>query len=492
MTNYLVDDAGDADNEEVLVYAIELSDIIESKASLSDACLVRYHRSNAWAALRSIRKTGEDVWSWEQPELLKQIYWLRGAVQHLGHADLPAARRAQIYCNLGNALSQAGRFVDALVEWRNALKEQPIHGMARGNLGIGLVSYGMFLYDEGHTFWFLREARKELNDAIEVGIGRDGATYPEALLGFNRYLEFVEQQLAQYERLNEETHSDFLLGDSDPEQQYRQWCLEKNLFLNPLNDLYANPVAAQDVLLLPSHRIEGAGITYRAFFNQLKQEFIYARWSLFDGINAKRLHFGDREVFLESNADLALYSIGLEKVKTAFRCAYSLLDKVAYFVNAYWKLGIPEKRVSFRTLWFEDGKGKQPRQVRQIFEISKNFPLRGLFWIAKDIYEDDLQTVASPTAKEMDALRNHLEHKFVKVVDVDTKVDFRSDMFEDKLSHQVVRDDLISRSEYLVMLSRSALIYLSLAMHVEERRVFLSEESIMPFDLGIYPDDLKI
>ena len=61
---------------------------------------------------------------------------------------------------------------------------------------------------------------------------------------------------------------------------------------------------------------------------------------------------------LAFNSDYALYAMGLEQVKTAFRCAYSLLDKVAYFVNDYWQLGISEEKVNFRSVWVEVPKGK--------------------------------------------------------------------------------------------------------------------------------------
>jgi tetratricopeptide (TPR) repeat protein len=364
----LVDAAEDARREDVLVEAIQISEVVEKCAAPVDACLIRYLRSNAWSALQHIRSTEDSIWNWEQPELVKQIYWLRGAIQHEGFETLPSERRAQIYCNLGNTLSQAGRFIDALVEWRNALKVQPILGMARGNLGIGLVRYGRELYDEGHAYWFLRSGCEELRLAIEGGVGRDGATYPEALEGFRSHLESVERDLNTFEGPHDEPPQEFPLGETKREQQYRMWCLRRNLFLNPLNDIGANSIAADDVLVLPSHRVAGAGITYRAFFNQLKQEYIYARWCLFDGVSRSSVHFADREVLLESNADFAQYSIGLEQVKTAFRFAYSLLDKVAYFVNAYWNVGMSEKQVNFRKVWYEDKKGQEVPvgHVRQV------------------------------------------------------------------------------------------------------------------------------
>jgi hypothetical protein len=42
------------------------------------------------------------------------------------------------------------------------------------------------------------------------------------------------------------------MGASKEEIAYRRWCLEKRLFLNPLNDLGTYAIAGRDVLMLPS------------------------------------------------------------------------------------------------------------------------------------------------------------------------------------------------------------------------------------------------
>lgn len=65
---------------------------------------------------------------------------------------------------------------------------------------------------------------------------------------------------------------------------------------------------------------------------------------------------------------------------------------------------------------------------------------------------------------------------------------------EGHLSHKISRDDLIDRSEYILRLSRSALIYLAMAMHVEEQRKMKDESDVNRgvMDMGLYPDDLKL
>lgn len=487
----LVDAAWDEGNEANLVRAIELASAIFSLCEPKDACLVLYYQANAWDALRRIRTTEGNAWIWEQPELLYTIHWLRAAVQHEGYQSLGNDRRGQIHCNLGNALSSAGRFVEALEEWLLALAIHPILAMAHGNLGKGFYTYARQLYDDGQMYWLFRRAREALSVAIKIGLGRDGATFPAALESFAQHHAYIDALVKQGDDYFGDELREFSLGRSKDEQEYRRWALEKNLFLNPMNDAYNHSVAASDVLSLPNHSAQ-RGITFLAFYNQLKQEYGYARWCLFQGATSGNIHYADRKTELTLNGDMARYSIGLEQVRTAFRCAYSLLDKVAYFINDYWELGVPEKRVSFRTIWFEEKKKPQdkPRPRKEFYGL-ENLPLRGLFWLAKDIYEKELKEVAAPDAKELDEFRNHLEHKYVKVVDDFVTSDEHVSFCSDHLAHLVRESDLLDKAERLLKLSRSALIYLSLAMHVKEQQEPVDNEFIIQMMPSPYPDSLK-
>lgn len=68
----------------------------------------------------------------------------------------------------------------------------------------------------------------------------------------------------------------------------------------------------------------------------------------------------------------------------------------------------------------------------------------------------------------------------------------QTEPFLDRLAHQIVREDLEQKALRLLQLARAALIYLSLAMEVEERRESEAVGGlIMPINVGIYPDSLK-
>ncbi|MDD0977536.1 LA2681 family HEPN domain-containing protein [Pseudomonas fontis] len=485
----VIDAAGDGADEGILRHATQLADLVASRVEPENGCLVYYSCSNAWAELRKL-----EVQSWEDdtldhPALLKQLYFLRASVQHSGFKELAPMLRSRIHCNLGNALRACGRWIEALREWRNALEDNPILGMALGNLGIGLAQYGSALYDPNHTYWLLVHAQRKLASAIEGGVGRDGATYPEAIEFFKRHHDRLVESVDDDGNAELFEHS---LGSSKEERRYRRWCLEEQLFLNPMNDLGAFPAAAQDVLTLPGHDAK-AGITYLGFYNQLKQEYGFARHCLYLGDHAKAGHVADRGMSLAFNCDYALYGMGLEQIKTAYRSAYSLLDKLAYFINAYWKLGIPEKAVGFRTVWLKsdrNGRLLQPRVVRDEFISTRNLPLRALYWVSQDIYSKELKDVARPDAQALDELRNHLEHKYAKIVDSCHWIGEHSGLWSDHLAFVLDRDDLYAKSLLMLKLSRAALIYLCLAMHFEESQ-HQTEGPVGELPVEDYPDDLK-
>lgn len=487
----LIDAATVADDEGILRQATELVDVIAHRLELKDACFIYYSCSNAWAGLRKLQVQTRKDDTLDHPTLLKQLYYLRAAIQHEGFKQLAPMLRARVHCNLGNAFKACGRWIEALAEWRNALANNPILGMALGNLGIGLAQYGRALYDPGHSYWFLVHARRNLEAAIEGGVTRDGTTYPTAIeffkLNFAKLVEAVDDE-------NDAELFEHSLGSSKEERRYRQWCLESELFLNPMNDLGALPVAAYDVLRLPDHDA-AVGITFLGFYNQLKQEYGFARHCLYLGEHAKPGNMADKGLSLAFNCDYALYGMGLEQIKTAYRCAYSLLDKIAYFINAYWKLGIPQKAVGFRTVWFKsdkNGRPLQPRVVRDEFISTRNLPLRALYWVSQDIYSKELKDVARPDAQALDELRNHLEHKYAKVVDHCHWICKPSELWADQLAFVIDRDDLTAKTLLILKLSRAALFYLCLAMHFEESQSSADQEGlIVQLAVQDYPENLK-
>ncbi|WP_107803994.1 LA2681 family HEPN domain-containing protein [Nitrosomonas oligotropha] len=266
-------------------------------------------------------------------------------------------------------------------------------------------------------------------------------------------------------------------GKSRLERYYRTWCIEKRLFLNPLNDIWEKDIVANDVLTFPSIVTP---VTDRKLmfpevygvYNQLKQEFVSTRYILFEAISESenKLHFSDERVKLYDMLDFRKYRLWIEKLKMAFLSAYAIFDKIAYLINEHWGLSINVEKVSFRTVWYELGGGK--RQISKKFHNSENWPLRGLYWLSKDLFfrANDYFSI-EPDARHLNHIRNHITHKYLRVYDdlyVDAKLSRENDGHQ--LSYPIGHEELKLQSIKLLKLVRSALIYLSLAAHAEESR----------------------
>jgi hypothetical protein len=264
---------------------------------------------------------------------------------------------------------------------------------------------------------------------------------------------------------------DFSLGRSKAERSYRQWCLRQRLFLNRLNELGTHSIAAHDHLTAPSIVVGiDEGPYYQGFYNQMKQEFVSSRYLCYEGVNSKVPHFSDKGVLLFNTLDYPAYSLAVERVKAAFRICYSLLDKVAYFLNHYLGLGVPEHKVSFRTLWHDYDRSRKERVLKPAFLDRKNWPLRGLYWLSKDIYEKamGLREALEPDAREIAEIRNRLEHRYLKLHDLSVRP-AEDDPLADSLAYSLSRYDFEAKTLRLLKTVRAALTYLSLAVHQEER-----------------------
>lgn len=171
---------------------------------------------------------------------------------------------------------------------------------------------------------------------------------------------------------------------------------------------------------------------------------------------------------------------------------FSLFDKIGFFINEYFKLGLKQSQVNFKSLWF-NGR-EQKKGIRPEFKASNNWPLQGLYWLSKDLHEKDADAidVIEPAARELDAVRNHIEHKYFKLqMDGFSAIRGEDDMFFDSLCFAMGRDEFKNKALRLMKVVRAALIYLSLAVHASEVQNEVDGEFVMPIDLRVIDDSWK-
>lgn len=480
----MVDRSSDQNLPELARQALQLCDELKG-CSLSDTERVElcYFRANAWSAIRHAKhSSGENIWAWDQTELIYEIYWLRSAVRHDGFGQIEIFRQCQILTNTGNLLSHIGRPIEAIEYWLRALRVIPNFAMARGNLGLGLKGYARLLYDRGHAVVIMKAAHDQLLSVAAGEVVWDSHDYQ----GIRNLMVSEAKDIAEHVDIQAVQRIEldgFALGRSKVERTYRRWALDNDLFLSPLNDLGSYSIAAHDVLLLPDMVAPiDKPPSLIGFFNQMKQEYVSARFLYWQGQSAEKTHYSDRDVSLVNTLDYPLYSVHIEQIKMTFRMAYSIFDKIAFFINEYWTLGMPERSINFQSVWYL--KEKKEKKLRPYFISYENLPLRGLFWISKDFMGQkdsevdgsesaDLSETMEPDADALRAIRNHLEHKYLKVHDsfwaIDGGHEKMDALFKDTLAYSLTRESLEAKTLRLLKLARAGLIYLSLAVHREER-----------------------
>jgi hypothetical protein len=459
--------------EEGLMRSIEMGMELEEQGGLSplETSRINYFVSNAWEKLRLIKSgKGASPWEWEQPEIEKQVIHLKRAIHREALKDMSTKYVCQVLSNMGALLNHVGRFSEALEYWDRAVAFKQDFAIGRGKRGYALTHYSQVLYDEAHVEKFLKKARGDLEAAVS------GDLYDSARLHFRNRLDWVNTSCPSAGKGRDLALFRYAEASSPQEVSYRRWCLENRLFLNPLNDLGPYPAAMKDDLSVPSVvAVNSGGAYYQGLFNQMKQAYVSARYLYYEGITAEDPHFSDRDVLLFDTMDYPSYSLYVEKVKAAFNMTYSIFDKIAHIINFYMGLRVPDEYVTFRSVWYRDQ--SRANGLREEFLDRKNWPMRGLFWLSKDIFEDQpgFDEALEPDAREFSDARYNIERRYLKLHD-DFFSGFSSDtasppdrLLMDSLAMSMKRGEFEARALRLLKKAHSALMYLTFALHHEEK-----------------------
>jgi hypothetical protein len=475
--------AVDLGRKDCLARALAWHEAIEQRGIRGELALILdASRANAIAGGRY----GTE-WQWEQTTLAHEIFYLRRAVSRPEFNRVPDTVQCMILNNLGNRLRVAGRIIEALEYWRKALEVQPNFGMALCNRALRLVNYAEALEDKGKRALFLWMAYKEASAALAptaVYTHRRDEGTRELVKNLRQWIESVMdvEGLAAADPLTWQDTS-----ATKEERDYRHWCLVNCLYLNPANDLGHYTIATTDSMGLAAHVVwVDAPHRFKSFFDQMKQEYVSARWLLYEGLTVKVPHFSDRDVVLCAIDPRPSLSLAIERVKAAYRTSYSLFDKIAFFLNAYMELAIPENKISFRRIW----RPGEKKPIRIEFDKTGNWAFCALHWLAKDFFEKANDEVAEPQARGLRDIRNHLEHKYLRVTVAESRIAPPSD-----LALMVSREQFEGKALHLLKLARSALTYLTIGVGFEEERRQPGRTGLPIEELPLtpeFPDDEKM
>lgn len=468
-----IDEACDINDQvELEKLLMRIFEYDRSTLSILNNAKLDFYCANIYASLRQLTNDDQD-WAWSQPLLEKEIYCLRLALNSLREPSAPDIKtdlKLRIITNLANALDNIGRFVEAIELWDKAISEDPDFGMALGNKALALFCYAEYINDPLSQNIFLKNSYTTFKQAMSFGVEGHAAEHIKAWVDHLR-------SIADWDGLNLKEPK-MSRGRSKAEKKYKRWCVKNRLVLNTVNDILQKSEALSDSLTLPSITLPASNEYTSlprpyAIFNQLKQEYVSARYLVFEALQDKDapLHFSDKETLLYDALDYRFYRLWVEKVKMAFLAAHAIFDKIAYLINDYWKLGLKIKSINFNSIWYLEGRPKLG--LAKQFESSKNWPLRGLYWLSKDFYhKSNAVRVVDPDAKIIHEIRNHIAHKYLRVHDhfLYAAAEERARLGHE-LSYPVTDRELIEQSIKLLKLVRSALIYLSAAVAHEESEI---------------------
>lgn len=415
----------------------------------------------------------------------KALFYFRKAVSLLESSGDNHTILLPIYTNYANDLYSCGRVIEALRIYRKALSITDSFGMATANYGRALGFYADMVNDPGHYRELHCHAYQAIKKALEI---KDANMHAEAVAVFEKQIEDYEKRFNKKILSSPIIYPEYDLGAYD-EKDYRSWCLHNHLFLNPLNDLMVPEAAfAHDPLTITQyteyvHRDEVGEKSssnppkWFAMLNQLKEEFIYARFLCYEGTEKMaETHYADRDVLLSlANYDYVNYSIRLEQLKSAFRISYSLFDQIAFMINEFWRLGLVERQAD----------------AYHVFDCkhypTDNIALTALFWAFNEFKEEYIEG-AGASEKELKTLRHALEHKFVQVHEYPQPNELH--IMDDRFYH-ISESSLKKHTLRILTLAREWITELVYAIAIEESKN-QDKENAVHLHIADYDDQWKL
>lgn len=476
----------------------ECAKLIESTNGI-DQTILFYFRANIQSGIWHSLKI-EERYQWGQSNLIKEMSYLQSSIKSKEFDKLHYIRRFQIQTNYANKLSSVGRNIEAIELLGKILRHKPYFGTALGNRGSLIIKLTEFIINDNtaaHICVLLGydELLYVLKNADSKNIQWDSDYFMQP----NGHLEFYKSRIDQvtyndkYDKLREYYKSFDIDKNSMPkaERKHHKFILEKNLFLHPINVIGNNELGSFDSISLPAltTNIYEKPI-FLDLFNQLKSEFCFARLMYFESNGGRGKHYADTNLNLSDSEDYSAFGMSVEKLRASFRSAYSMLDKIAIFINLYYDLSVAEKNINIRDIWYENN-GKNEKIIRKIFSDSDNFGIRALFHLSFDIVGASKNNIGeiSPMSKTLNEYRNCLEHRFLLLKDYDF---YSAKLIPNAGYKFALVDELYNYTFDLLKLVRAALFYLTFAIEYEENKRKIKSKNPFPVDINTYKRDNHI
>lgn len=412
-----------------------------------------YNLANGYFSLYSLSERKNGIESVPQSEnLQKAKSHFRNSIKFCD--DYNFDLKKQLWVNCGNCLDTLGRGIEALYAYDRALKIDKNFSMAIGNKAKALRffadisgQYRGVIYLEAY-----QAIKSIINDQDLVEIGGLAAKQE-----FEDELKKIESLFKDKKDLTKELkHPKYESAKlSDFEKFYLNFCIKEKLFLNfHIHKDNCEAAIIDPIFIHLVTKIEDNDTFYQLakYINQIKEDYAVARLLLVQS-QYKRKDFesiSKRTTFVNT-LDYSQFNLYFGLIKSAFKEAYNILDKIAVFINDYYKLGLKERDIYFNSIWQND------ERIRDKILKSKNISLYALY----DIHQD----FKSDYCKKIRNIRNALTHRKLVIFDsMLTEWDKKDD------KHNIGYRTMLNETVNLLRLTKSAIIYLINFVNIEENK----------------------
>ena len=426
------------------------------------------------------RLTNEFVGNWRKDIFhennILALNYLRKALSKINENSYPN-NLLEIQTNTANSLNAFCRVIEANYFWTfdyNFNLPNDANFVAPYRRALTLRWLSQFLNDPGHSdhynfmaYKLLKSLRQNSDKIQHPGIKNDIRHKPD-IVDFLKYGEKMQRYFMSFNKMSEA-----ICYETSEELNYRIWCLDNLLFLNPMNDITNTLMAAKDILQFPNYIIEaGEGPFFSSAFSDIKNRYCKARYLLYCAVNKTYPGWLEDKLYLIDTLDFVDYSTNTENFKIAFKLCFSVLDSLAMLLNQYFK--IYDEKCSFTSSW-----------IRQKCCHLENPFIDSLYWLScdlTDINKTKNWKAPNPNASCLRILRNDFEHNWVRIVD------YPYSIWNNKYDYAkvITKNDLESITMEMFRYTRSAILYFTFAVTFQEKFNKISNEKIVEIEPQIY------
>jgi len=416
---------------------------------------IHYNLANGYFSLFELSERGTGIEAYPRSaNLQKAKFHFREAIKLCDYHD--SSVKKQTWVNYGNCLDILGRTVEALYAYDEALKIDKKFSMAIGNKAKALCffadisgAYRGAIYLEAY-----QAIGSIINnpDLISVGGVRAKDMFEEELKKIELKFKDKEDLKKIISHRNYKT-----AGLSEFEKFYLEYCIQEKLFLNfHVHEDKCDASIVDPIFIHLLTKIDDHNTFYQLakHINQIKEDYAIARLLLVQS-QYKRLDFDSisRRTTFVNTLDYSQFNLYNGLLKSAFKEAYDILDKIGVFINDYYKLGIAEEKIYFTSIWYCN----YCKKIRDEILNSKNISLYALY----DVYQD----FKSGYYKNIKDIRNALVHRRLVIFD---SMPTHQNKKDDK--HNVGYNEMLRETNNLLRLVKSAIIYLINFVNIEENK----------------------